>query len=310
VRKLLVDIGSAFVGNDHFGFVPESLHGLSYPLDLEFALREPEHYFSPMDEHGVPMHRFRSIGDQYNVTRVAGYALAHWNRFMATGNEENRDVFLRMAEWFAGKEDARWTYAYDWIGLQAPWISCMAQGQGISVLTRAYATSREQRYLVAARRAAGPFALPISAGGVRSCIDGSRDFLEEFPTRETPMHVLNGFLFALIGILDLATHDPAAIDTTGFTELQSTLEECWPLWDLSYWSAYDLLTSSRGRRNAATVSYHRLHVGQMQYLASKLGSESLRDCAQRWDAYYHSRSKRLLACEAKIRFRLEEPAPR
>jgi hypothetical protein len=240
---------------------------------------------------------------------MAAFGLAHYNRYALTGDESSRTRFLQVAEWFARAEDGRFTYTFDWIGIPAPWISCMAQGEGISVLTRAYSITGEDRYLTRAIQAAFPFACSVAEGGVRSVIDGQNDFLEEFPMRQ-PFHVLNGFLYALVGALDLIKLEPSVADDIGLSSLIATLERQWQRWDLGYWSAYDLHASKRARRNAATVSYHRLHVTQMRYLGTLLGSGPLLACADRWARYYHSPLRRVRALYDKIQFRLEEPAAR
>lgn len=84
----------------------------------------------------------------------------------------------------------------------APWISAFAQGQAISELMRAYRLSGSPGYLRAARHALNPFLHPVPAG-VTSWWGGHR-WYEEYPAAH-PYHVLNGFMFALVGLHDLAS---------------------------------------------------------------------------------------------------------
>ena len=83
----------------------------------------------------------------------------------------------------------------------APWISALAQGQAISDFMRAYQATGSARYLRAALHALEPFLHPVPAG-VTSSWDGL-PWYEEYPVAD-PDHVLNGFMFALVGLHDLA----------------------------------------------------------------------------------------------------------
>lgn len=296
--KLLEEFISVLVGTPHYELCSESLISLAYPLDLEFTLQEETRYYSPKSAEGIPL-----LGHRRFPTRIAAYGLAHFNRYLLQGRGESREIFLRMADWFHQSPDGLWRYEFDMGDMKAPWISCMAQGEGISVLVRAYRLTGKEGYLEQAIKAAQVFSLPIQAGGVRSQIEGEWDFLEEYPSLN-PRHTLNGFLYALIGILDLAELEPAIKTQVGWDALLKTIETRHTLWDLSYWSAYDLHVTPSGRKHAATVAYHKLHITQMKYLGLKIGSLPLQKCAEKWLGYYRSPSCRWRALIAKTRYRL------
>jgi heparosan-N-sulfate-glucuronate 5-epimerase len=85
----------------------------------------------------------------------------------------------------------------------APWISALSQGQAISELMRAYQVSGSSAYLRAALHALNPF-LHLAPAGVTSWWSGHR-WYEEYPAAQSQcFHVLNGFMFALVGLHDLA----------------------------------------------------------------------------------------------------------
>jgi hypothetical protein len=273
-------------------------------LDLNFTLINEHRYYYPKDENDIPVMEYKSAGVQYNPTRIAAFALAHFNRYLAYQSDLSKKIFMQMAEWFMQSRDGLWKYHFDWGGLQAPWISAMAQGEGISVLSRAYWLSQEERFLERAILASKPFSKYIEDGGIRSRISGRWDFVEEYPEIK-PYHTLNGFLFALIGMGDLLRISSIEKYKIGFDSLVETLEVNSNLWDLGYWSAYDLHNLNTGRRNPATVSYHRLHIALLTYLGHTLPSNNLLKTARRWKNYYKSFSKRLKALIAKISYRLE-----
>jgi hypothetical protein len=118
---------------------------------------------------------------------------------------------MRAARWLAKHEraDGGIPYLFDVDGagvpMVAPWISCIAQGQAISELMRAYQLTGSATYLHAARHALNPF-LHTVPGGLTSWWDGvggSHRWYEEYPAAQPP-HVLNGFMFAIVGLHDLA----------------------------------------------------------------------------------------------------------
>ncbi|HSJ31048.1 MAG TPA: D-glucuronyl C5-epimerase family protein [Longimicrobiales bacterium] len=302
LRKHLRDVVNYVRGDAPFQLNEAAFSTPAYPVDLEFTLCDEAEYYSPRDQQGLPVRVYKTAGRQYNPTRIASFGLAHLNRFVASGSEEGRTAFLKVAEWFAAVEDGVWRYEFDWNDLDAPWSSCMAQGQGISVLTRAYHITGDSRYLGKARQALAPLCQSIRDGGLRSRIDGVWEFLEEYPSA-SPAHVLNGFLFAMIGIADLGRCDEAALAAVNHAELLASLEANIMRWDMGYWSAYDLAKGPLSGRNAATTSYHQLHVTQLQYLARIHHSAPLNAAATRWEGQMASAANRLRALGAKLMFR-------
>lgn len=309
MRKVLTDVAESIRGTTNFGLLPDASSTGAYPIDLDFTLVREALYYEPKDVNGIPLRSYSSVGRQYSPTRVAAFGLANFNRFRLTGCHACKQRFLRAADWFMQSPDGRWRYDFDWGELKAPWISCMAQGEAMSVLTRAYKITGNKEYFDTAVLAIEPLSLGIADGGLRSEINGGLPFLEEYPTRQ-PSHTLNGFLYAMIGIHDLGTIEPEALRKVQFSDLLRTLVENWRLWDLGYWSAYDLKFSNRGRRNPATVSYHRLHISQLRYIALCTGAQSLLDVAVRWEAQQHRVANRLRALAAKIKYRRENPPQR
>ncbi len=89
------------------------------------------------------------------------------------------------------------------------WSCAMAQGQAMSLLSRAYRLTRKQQYRSSALRALPALRVAVTKGGLRRCFFGNcaRPFYEEYPT-SPPSYVLNGFMFTLIGLYDLASIAP------------------------------------------------------------------------------------------------------
>ena len=312
MRKVALDLLEYARGSRNFGPAearPDD--AWLYPIDLEFTLADAARYYSPRDPSGLPIKRYRSVGDQYNPTRVAAFGLSHWNRLHGRGDEASREPFLRVASWFHDTAEAgRWVYRFDLHTMRAPWISCMAQGEGISVLTRAARLTGDERLIAVARAALAPFRDGTADGGVRSHLPAGGVFFEEFTSLE-PDHVLNGYLYALIGLLDLNRLAPTEELDDVLGGAREVLERNLHLWDADGWSLYDLHNlAGGGRRNLCTAAYHRLHATQLGYLGDALASSTIRRQAETWARTGGSLAKRLKAASGKIGYRLRYPPQR
>ncbi len=137
---------------------------------------EKADYKDAYDPAGIPQLDYRGkIGRQYNPIAVAQYGLGNYNLFRRSGDLGRRNKFFRIADWLVqhlvpnAQGIPVWNHYFDWEyrdTLHAPWYSALAQGQGISVLVRAYKESGDSRHLDAAQRALASFFKPVAEGGV------------------------------------------------------------------------------------------------------------------------------------------------
>jgi heparosan-N-sulfate-glucuronate 5-epimerase len=171
-----------------------------------------------LDKRGIPKVRY-SFGTYYNPAVVARYGLAIIGAYLSTDRYHTaRDLgrVRAIAEWLVTNQDrrGRWLFAFNLelraIGtrVNAPWVSGMAQGVAMSFLTRAFRVTGDARYLTAAARALAPFARSTRRGGVVADLAGE-PWYEEYPS-VVPSHVLNGFMFSLIGLYDECRWQPRA----------------------------------------------------------------------------------------------------
>ncbi len=122
---------------------------------------------------------------------------------------------------------------------------------------------------------------PLEEGGTTSRLHAGC-FIEEFP-RTPPSHVLNGCIYGLLGVYDVAD---ALGHRGGFAlarRVESTLETNVGLFTTPLgWSRYAL--NIHGHRPLASPHYHRAHVGLARLVAERTGSPSLKGAADRWHA--------------------------
>jgi hypothetical protein len=273
--------------------------------------REKADYAGPHDASGIPMLDYRgAIGLQYNPIAIAQWGLANCNILCATHNESRRQKTLKAANWLAGNLEQNprglwvWNHHFDWEyrdTLKAPWYSGLAQGQGVSLLLRAYAEARDEGYLKAADQAFIALTMPVADGGVLFEDADNNLWIEEYLVNP-PTHILNGFIWALWGVFDfwLARGDANArrIFDGGVETLLNNLAR----YDTGYWSLYE--QSGPGLQMLASPFYHRLHIVQLRVMATLTGNRRFAEFADRWDDYSQRRANQGRALVRKSIFKL------
>jgi heparosan-N-sulfate-glucuronate 5-epimerase len=263
------------------------------------------------DAAGIPMLNYHGkIGLQYNPIAIAQWGLGNYNLFCQSQNAERRKKFLAASDWLRAHLEPNllgswvWNHHFDWeyrSSLKAPWCSALAQGQGISLLVRAYRETGAGAYLEAAERAFGSFLKPTSEGGVTFTDARGHLWFEEYLV-SPPTHILNGFIWAAWGVYDyfLATQSNAARELFG--KAVRTLRENLDGYDLGFWSLYE--QSGTLLPMIASPFYHRLHVVQLRVMYRLTGDDRFARFAGKWEAYTRSRAKRTRALCYKSAFKL------
>lgn len=204
-------------------------------------------------------------------------------------------------------------HTYD---IQPPWYSAMAQGQGASLLVRAAHTLDRPELTAQAVRAIEPL-LSGEHGLLLHTADGP--VLQEYPSNP-PAHVLNGWIWALWGLYDVAcagdhsnvAWEVAATSATAaaraaFNDGVEALANRLGRYDIGRgnWSRYDLYPHPV--TNVASPFYHRLHIEMLRALNELEPREAFTDAANRWEAGLASPSARIAAVARKVGFRMLRP---
>ena len=272
---------------------------------------EKADYGGTFDEKGIPMLDYHGkIGRQYNPIAIAQWGLGNYNHFARTADKERRTSFCGPAIGFVIIWNRMrggvlvWNHHFDWeyrTPLRAPWYSALAQGQGISLLVRAFRVTNNKIYLRA--RGAGFCQLSERYECRRSIVHRSEKNLwfEEYIV-SPPTHILNGFIWAAWGVYDffLVTKNHLL---RNFLPVRTKL--CAKTWrntildfgpftssrDLPADGGESVLSSPAHRAVACNAQAHRRTCICFLY-------------ADRWENYTHSRTNRTRALCYKSVFKL------
>lgn len=257
----------------------ESLHYYVYSERLFFDTME-------LDPEGIPAQRSWAFGKAYNPAYVAWCGLMSLERALRGKDPAGLTAFLKQVKWIVAhgvpRDDGSivWPYTLDWREgaclLKAPWICAMAQGLAISALVRGYRITRQEHLLDLCRAATTVFEKNVEEGGVRT-LEGGHALYEEYPAYPLP-RVLDGFLFSLLGLYDLAveTGDRAVFEL--FADGMDGLKHTLPFWDYrGKWSWY----GSHGF--LCPPHYNKLNGALLSALGRLSGEPALERYAQRWD---------------------------
>jgi hypothetical protein len=145
-----------------------------------------------------------------------------------------------------------WEYYFAFGGGRPPWVSGLAQGTGIQSIARvAKRMGREDELYPVARSALGVFKTNTPDGVRVPTSDGAEYALYSFAP---DLHVINGFVQALVGLYDLGklAGDPDA--QALYVEGERVARRTLPTFDTGAWSLY-----SRGSvEHESDLSYHQL----------------------------------------------------
>jgi len=268
-------------------------------------------YEGTYDNSGIPMLDYHGkVGMQYNPIAIAQYGLGNYNLYKKHGDLERFNKFLSAADWLMNnleinKKDVYvWNHHFDWEyrdTLRSPWYSALAQGQGISVLLRAYKEKGDGIYLKAANKAFISFLKRTSEGGV-SYTDEKGDIWFEEAIVFPPTHTLNGFIWALWGVYDhyLMTGEETSRDI--FDRAVVTITKHLPTYDTGYWSLYE--HAGKKLQMIASPFYHSLHIVQLDIMYRLTGIKVFREYSDKWAEYKKNPVKYIRALLHKSLFKV------
>lgn len=212
-----------------------------------------------LDDDGIPFNVACHGSEKktiYFPIAIFQYGLGAYDLYLKTGEENYKAKALKMAEWALKNQrhDGSWN-AFGALGLSCD-VSAMAQGEGASLLARAYTETQDEAYKKAACAAVDFMLIPVESGGTAEYISEGL-ILKEYPEKET---VLNGWIFASFGLFDVSKISEEKKYLKAWRASLSALRFVLPKFDEGHWSYYNL-----GKMYTSDF-YHSLHIELLKAL--------------------------------------------
>ncbi len=236
-------------------------------------------------DNEVPLTTDGDGNTRYFSIAVFQYGLAAYDLLLLTNKQQYRQKFINCANWAI--ENQNDNGSWETFAPQNPRepYSSMAQGEGISLLVRAYKDTGNHNYLDSAQKALSYMLTDIQHGGVCED-DNSKLVFYEYTYRPA---VLNGWIFSAWGLLDLykITGDEAI--RKSWEKTVKSLALALPSFDNGFWSKYDCGAT------LASPFYHRLHIAEMNVMYNLTDNEIFKQYAERWQKQLKNPINRLSA---------------
>lgn len=208
----------------------------------------------------------------YFSVGVFQYGLGAYDLYLENNSQIYYKKFWQTVEWTINHQEecGAWD-TFGWLDSNAPY-GAMAQGEAISLLTRAYKETLDYKYLLAATNAVQFLLKSVEDGGCTQ-YKNNDVFLLEYTNKPI---VLNGWIFALWGLYDyiLLTNDAQVREK--YQMSLYTLANNLQSFCSSYWSFYD------NSKKIASPFYHNLHIAQMQAMFQITGMPVFKEYELLW----------------------------
>lgn len=254
-----------------------------------------------IDGNGLVMMR-SAEGIKYNPVMLAQCGLSAYGKWLKTNERIDLSIATAYADKLIELQDQRGAFPYDYTHQfyvtkevsQPGWTSAMAQGQAMSLFVRVFDATGDRKYVESGRLALHYLLTPIDKGGVRTTmadLDPSLKnyvFFEEHVTKTKDNYILNGYMFALLGLYDwskLHTENNEDQNTANnfFKEGMQTLEKILPYYDADGLSVYDLTHYTHNNNKLyVTASYTGVHVYLLHALHSITDSSTVKKYEDKW----------------------------
>lgn len=239
-------------------------------------------YTKTIDNNGIP-YNIAAYGERkkkihFPIT-IFQYGLGAYDIYLEKGEEQYRDMMLRMADW--GIQHQHENGSWDSFGslCYKNHYSAMAQGEGTSLLLRAFVETNDCRYLEGCRKAVNFMLTPLNDGGTADYTKRGI-ILYEYPGKAV---VLNGWIFSSFGLFDAwkVTKDQKYLQA--WHETLRGIKENLSRFDTGHWSLYDW-----GGKYASPF-YHNLHIAQLSTLYDLDPDDVWKNYIEKWKADQNSK---------------------
>lgn len=238
----------------------------------------------------VPMSSVDTGETIYFSIEIFQYGLGAYDLFLLNDDKKMLEKVKASSDWAVDNQqvDGSWvTFTYE--NPDHPYSS-MAQGEGISLLLRAYLELKDEKYLIATKKALQFMLMPLEQGGTTK-YEGADVYFYE--CTEDPL-ILNGWIFSLWGIVDYCKYFKEEEVKNILDKTLITLERKLPDFDLGYWSMYE-----DGMRICSPF-YHKLHIVQLRAMYELTGINMFNIYADKFECYQNNGMYRKRAFIEKV----------
>jgi len=290
VRLVLAVIAffAALLLTNHYGDQWETklrntMYAISGDSIPDFAAVQYDHRGVPFviyaEENGI------HPGRQWNATIVANAALDYATA-ITSGNHDAQAKFMATIHWLDSamtpvKNDGA-VYLFHWqqawypqVGV--PFTSGMSSGRAIEAFVQAWQITGDSVWLTKASTLVNAFGLPLEQGGFTYREDDGW-WYEEFADTSGPTpRVLDGHIFTLQGLQAFRKVQENLLADSAWQSGMQKLVHVLPQYDAGNDSIY-----YDADKKTADKKYHRLLVGQMQWLYNETGEPAFKTYYEKW----------------------------
>lgn len=230
-------------------------------------------------------------------TAIFQYGLGAFDLYIELGNLFYYDLFISMADWAVDHKNQNGAWDnFSFIYPKNPY-SAMAQGEGASLLLRAYSVTNNDIYYKAALDAIDFMLEPLEQGGT-SLYVGDKLYFMEYTQKSV---VLNGWIFAIFGLIDLCKISDDNKYTLKLNQTLITLQNVISDFDASYWSYYN-----QDKSVISSRFYHDLHIALLRVLYNLSNISKFEEVSRNWYLYAQKSKNRIKAFLIKVIQKVKE----
>tara|TARA_B100001540_G_scaffold315509_1_gene342948 strand:- start:696 stop:1688 length:993 start_codon:yes stop_codon:yes gene_type:complete len=284
---------------------------LDKPIPYYMKFHYKANYNGHFNDSGIPLLDYHGkIGLQYNPIAICQYGLGNYNLYLDTKNNNYKNKFLNISNWLVENLEKNdkgvyvWHHYFDFEyrdTLISPWYSGLAQGLGLSMLSRAYYETKEEIFLEILWKSWESMKINVDDGGVIFIDENNNFWIEEYMVNP-PTHILNGFIWALWGVYDVWKFFDYIEAKDLFQRCCKTIEKNLNLYDTGYWSLYE--QSGLKSQMISSPFYHDLHIVQLRILYNLTKNKKFLNKSNLWYDYKLSNFNRIRSFVEKSIFKL------
>jgi len=282
----------------------KSVFHVSQPIGSFFSKDRVSGYYNDLtnkvisshlfDEEGIPINKAANKNQKriihFPIT-IFQYGLGCYDYYLKTSNSLYKNKMISTADWAIKnlRDNGSWN-SFGCLYYSCA-VSSMAQGEGVSLLARAYNETNNKIYLESAIKATNFMLQDIDNGGTAQQKDDIL-VLYEYPNKNV---VLNGWIFSAFGLYDIWKLTNENKYGSAWHGAVKGIKEYLPKFDSGIWSYYSL------DGKYASPFYHKLHIELLKALNQLSPDEIFNLYISNWSKFQNSfwNSKIAFLCKAK-----------